>query len=93
MRDLNNIVDKLPLGRPLFERHEIVVANEAFEVYTRDILQCIWALLSDPELTPLLLLVPEQHYADANHKTRMYFDMNTGKWWWATQVSPRVVTA
>ncbi|KAI0649799.1 hypothetical protein C8Q79DRAFT_902444 [Trametes meyenii] len=85
MRELNKIIDKLPSGRPPFERHEIVVANEAFEVYVRDIVQCIHALLGDPEFAPLLLLVPERHYADPNHKTRVYFDMNTGKWWWATQ--------
>ncbi|KAI0827979.1 hypothetical protein BC628DRAFT_1303926, partial [Trametes gibbosa] len=87
MHDLNKIVDKLPMGRPAFERQEIVVSNEAFEVYTRDIIQCIRALLGDPEFTPLLLLVPERHYADSEHTTRVYFDMNTGKWWWATQVS------
>ncbi|KAI0833350.1 hypothetical protein BC628DRAFT_1307698 [Trametes gibbosa] len=87
MHDLNKIVDKLPMGRPAFERQEIVVSNKAFEVYTRDIIQCIRALLGDPEFTPLLLLVPERHYADSEHTTRVYFDMNTGKWWWATQVS------
>ncbi|KAH9846211.1 hypothetical protein C2E23DRAFT_602675 [Lenzites betulinus] len=87
MRDLNKIVDSLPTGRPAFERHEIVVADEAFEVYTRDIIQCIKSLLGDPEFAPLLLLVPERHYADRDHTTRTYFDMNTGKWWWATQAA------
>lgn len=68
-------------------RHEIIVNGEVFEVYFRDILQCIEALFGDPEFAPVLLLVPERHYADANHTIRVYFDMNTGKWWWATQVS------
>lgn len=92
MHDLNKIVDKLPMGRPAFERQEIVVSNKAFEVYTRDIIQCIRALLGDPEFTPLLLLVPERHYADSEHTTRVYFDMNTGKWWWATQVCSHSIT-
>ncbi|KAJ3007938.1 hypothetical protein NUW54_g3348 [Trametes sanguinea] len=86
-RELNAIVDKLPSARPSFERHEIVLAGEAFEVYYRDILECVKALLGDPEFAPLLLLVPERHYADANHTVRVYFDMNTGKWWWATQTA------
>ncbi len=86
-RELNNIIDtKLPPGRPPFQRHEIIVAGEAFEVFYRDILQCIEALFGDPEFAPILLLVPERHYADSEHTVRVYFDMNTGKWWWSTQV-------
>ncbi|KAI1781957.1 hypothetical protein LXA43DRAFT_1069516 [Ganoderma leucocontextum] len=84
--ELNKIIDKqLPSSRPRFQRHEIVVAGEALPVYFRDVLECIKALFSDPEFAPLLLLVPERHYADADHTVRVYFDMNTGKWWWATQ--------
>lgn len=67
-------------------RKEIVVAGEAFEVYYRDIIECIRSLLGDPEFAPLLLLVPEQHYTDGSKTEQVYFDMNTGKWWWATQV-------
>lgn len=86
-RQLNAIIDrKLPNGRPRFQREEIVVAGEAFEVFFRNILECIRALYGDPEFAPLLLLVPEKHYTDATKKERVYFDMHTGKWWWATQV-------
>ncbi|TBU36601.1 hypothetical protein BD309DRAFT_1069783 [Dichomitus squalens] len=85
-RKLNQMVDEqLPPARPRFERHEIVVAGESFEVYIRDILACIESLFSDPEFAPLLLLVPERHYTDADQTVRVYFDMNTGKWWWSTQ--------
>ncbi|KAI1782635.1 hypothetical protein LXA43DRAFT_977455 [Ganoderma leucocontextum] len=84
--ELNKIIDKnLPSLRPHFQRHEIVVAGEGFPVYFRDVLECIKVLFSDPEFAPLLLLVPERHYADADHTVHVYFDMNTGKWWWATQ--------
>ncbi|KAI8985007.1 hypothetical protein BD414DRAFT_547770 [Trametes punicea] len=86
-RELNKIIDKLPSARPQFERHEIVIADEAFEVFYRNILECIKALLGDPEFAPLLLLVPERHYADEQHTVPVYFDMNTGKWWWATQTA------
>ncbi|PIL31105.1 hypothetical protein GSI_05801 [Ganoderma sinense ZZ0214-1] len=85
-RQLNAIIDKkLPNGRPHFQREEIVVAGEAFEVFFRNILECIRALYGDPEFTPLLLLVPEKHYTDETKSERVYFDMHTGKWWWATQ--------
>ncbi|KAI1782434.1 hypothetical protein LXA43DRAFT_905807 [Ganoderma leucocontextum] len=85
-QQLNSIIDKkLPGGRPRFQREEIVVAGEAFEVFFRNILECIRALYGDPEFAPLLLLVPEKHYTDSSKTDRVYFDMNTGKWWWATQ--------
>lgn len=77
---------QLPPARPRFTRHEIVVAGEAQEVYFRDILQCIESLYGDPQFAPILLLTPERHYADEDHTVRVYFDMNTGKWWWAMQV-------
>ncbi|PIL28221.1 hypothetical protein GSI_09633 [Ganoderma sinense ZZ0214-1] len=85
-RQLNAIIDKkLPNGRPRFQREEIVVAGEPFEVFFRNILECIRALYGDLEFTPLLLLVPEKHYTDATKNERVYFDMHIGKWWWATQ--------
>ncbi|KAI8994099.1 hypothetical protein BD414DRAFT_513707 [Trametes punicea] len=82
-RELNKIIDGgLPPSRPRFQRHEIIVAGESFEVYFRDILECIRSLYGDPEFAPLLLLEPEKHFTDEEEKTRVYFDMNTGKWWW-----------
>ncbi|KAI1784280.1 hypothetical protein LXA43DRAFT_976757 [Ganoderma leucocontextum] len=85
-RGLNYIIDRhLPPARPRFQREELVVAGEPQEVFFRDILQCVEALWGDPEFAPILLLVPERHYADADHTVHVYFDMNTGKWWWATQ--------
>lgn len=86
-RELNKIVDqKLPNARPKFHREEIVVGGQPFEVFSRDVLECIEALFGDPEFAPILHLVPERHYSDADKTVRAYFDMNTGKWWWATQV-------
>ncbi|OJT02126.1 hypothetical protein TRAPUB_7421 [Trametes pubescens] len=84
--ELKEILDsKLAAGRPRFKRHEIVIAGEAFEVYFRDVVECIRALFRDPEFAPFLLLTPERHYADADHTVHVYFEMNTGKWWWVTQ--------
>ncbi|CDO69394.1 hypothetical protein BN946_scf185040.g7 [Trametes cinnabarina] len=86
MSELNKIIDgHLPAGRPRFKRREIVVQGEAFEVYYRDVLECIRALFGDPEFAQDLLLVPERHYTDASRQTRVYFDMNTGDWWWRIQ--------
>lgn len=78
--------DGLSSGRPRFIRREIKVAGEVFEVFYRDIIQCVRALYGDPEFTGLLVFAPERHYADADHTVRVYFDMHTGRWWWDTQV-------
>ncbi|KAI0683028.1 hypothetical protein C8Q76DRAFT_772508 [Earliella scabrosa] len=84
--ELNTIIDKkLSSGRPRFIRREIVVADEAFEVFYRDVIECIRALYGDPEFAGLLVFAPERHYADADHTLRVYFDMHTGEWWWSTQ--------
>lgn len=90
--ELNAIIDeKLTSGRPRFIRREIVVAGEAFEVFYRDVIECVRALYGDPEFAGLLVFTPERHYADRDHTVRVYFDMHTGEWWWSTQV--RVITA
>ncbi|KAG1770541.1 hypothetical protein EDD22DRAFT_977201 [Suillus occidentalis] len=85
-RELNNIIDsKIPACRPRFKRQEILVAGKAFDVYFRDILQCVKALYRDPELAPYLVFAPERHYSDEDQTQRLYHDMYTGNWWWHTQ--------
>ncbi|KAG2124977.1 hypothetical protein BD769DRAFT_1358565 [Suillus cothurnatus] len=87
-RELNQIIDgQLPCRRPRFKREEIVVADEAFDVYSRNIMECVKALYSDPEFSQHLNYAPERHYVDADKTIRMYHDIHTGKWWWSTQVT------
>jgi hypothetical protein len=83
--ELNHLIDTLP-GPPKFKRDEIIVAGQAFDVYYRDILECIKALYSNPEFSAGLAFKPERHYIDEDMTIRMYSEMYTGKWWWATQV-------
>ncbi|KAH7903989.1 hypothetical protein BJ138DRAFT_1107200 [Hygrophoropsis aurantiaca] len=85
-RQLNQIIDKkLPTRRPQFQREEIEIAGESYDVYFRDILECVKALYGDPEFARYLVFTPERHYSDANRTMRMYHDLHTGKWWWDTQ--------
>ncbi|KAJ6616602.1 hypothetical protein B0H10DRAFT_1799063 [Mycena sp. CBHHK59/15] len=84
-RELNQIIDEKLPGRPKFQRREIVVGGEAYDVYFRNILECVKALYGDPEFSAHLKFAPEHHYADKDETIRLYHDMHTGKWWWATQ--------
>lgn len=84
--ELNKVIDARLPQRPAFKRHEIVVAGESFDLYSRDIVECIKALWQDPEFLPYLVFEPERHYADDKHDIRMFHDMHTGNWWWSTQV-------
>ncbi|KAG6907625.1 hypothetical protein DXG01_008161 [Tephrocybe rancida] len=84
-RTLNKIIDNSLPGRPCFKRHEILIANEVCEVFFRDVVACIRALLGDPDFAVYLVLVPEKHYTDESKSIRLYRDMHTGKWWWLTQ--------
>ncbi|KAI0688790.1 hypothetical protein BC835DRAFT_1283994 [Cytidiella melzeri] len=85
-RELNLIIDThLPARRPPFKHRTIKIANEEYDVYFRDILECVKALFSNPEFTPNLILKPERLYADEDQTIRVYHDMHTGRWWWSRQ--------
>ncbi|KAF8815656.1 hypothetical protein BYT27DRAFT_7224873 [Phlegmacium glaucopus] len=72
--ELNQIIyTKLP-GRPQFTRQEVVQSGEVLEFYTRDIIECLRALWGDPD------------FEDQDMTIWIYHEMNTGKWWWDTQV-------
>ncbi|THU78566.1 hypothetical protein K435DRAFT_824095 [Dendrothele bispora CBS 962.96] len=84
--ELHKIIDNdLPIQRPSFTRAEVVVAGEAFDLYKRDILECIRALYGSPEHAQYLCVAPERHYSDPDKTCRLYHDMHTGEWWWNTQ--------
>ncbi|THU87442.1 hypothetical protein K435DRAFT_681657 [Dendrothele bispora CBS 962.96] len=86
--ELNKIIDhEIPIERPAFTRSEVVIAGESFDLYKRDILQCIRALYGSPDHVKYLCTVPERHYTDADKTCRMYHDIHTGKWWWDMQVA------
>ena len=52
----------------------------------RDIIECLHALWGDPDFDRDLILEPERLYVDGDMTIQIYHDMNTGKWWWDTQV-------
>ncbi|KAF5345632.1 hypothetical protein D9758_015168 [Tetrapyrgos nigripes] len=84
--DLNKIIDnKLPNGRPPFQREEVIVQGHTLEVYFRDILQCVRALYGDADFSEYLKYAPEQHFDDSTCCEQLYHDMHTGRWWWSTQ--------
>ena len=43
-QQLDQLVDTLPSKRPQFRRHEIAVGGEPFEIYAREIMDCLVAL-------------------------------------------------
>jgi hypothetical protein len=85
--ELNAIVDHgLLTGRPKFKCEQIVVAGEAFDIYYRDVIECVKSLYGAPDFTKYLAFAPERHYSDEDEMIRLFHDMHTGKWWWDTQV-------
>ncbi|KAG2153819.1 hypothetical protein DEU56DRAFT_725961 [Suillus clintonianus] len=85
-KELNKIIDKDLPGQPKFKCEQIVIAGEAFDVFYRDIIECIKALYGDPDFADFLIFAPERHYADEDHTVWLFHDMHTGKWWWDTQM-------
>ncbi|KAJ3792080.1 hypothetical protein GGU11DRAFT_761066, partial [Lentinula aff. detonsa] len=63
---LNAIIDEqLPSICPKFERQEVVVQGQAYEMYFRDILECLKLLYGDAEFIEYLKFAPERHYENA----------------------------
>ncbi|KAF9522196.1 hypothetical protein CPB83DRAFT_872063 [Crepidotus variabilis] len=90
--ELNKIIDTHLPSRPRFKRHEVIIAGEAFELFARDIVECLRALWGDPDFLPFLVFEPEEHYTDDNHTIRLFHDMHTGIWWWDTQMKKSGIT-
>lgn len=63
-----------------------MIGGVAYDVYLRNVLDCIRALWRDAEFSPVLMFEPERHYLDENKDVRLFHDMNTGDWWWGVQV-------
>jgi len=85
--ELNKIIDKkLPNGLPQFIREEVELGGQKYEFYHRDILQCVRVLYGDPELAECLAYAPEQHFTGPDKKSRIFSEMNSGRWWWTRQV-------
>ncbi|KAG1853554.1 hypothetical protein C8R48DRAFT_749627 [Suillus tomentosus] len=84
-KELDKIIDNNLPGRPKFKGEQIIVAGEAFDVFYRDIIECIKALYSDPDFADFLVFAPEHHYADEDQTVRLFHDMHTGQWWWDMQ--------
>ncbi|KAG1837634.1 hypothetical protein DFJ58DRAFT_718846 [Suillus subalutaceus] len=84
-RELNKIIDQELPGRLKFKREQIIIANEVFDVYYCDIIECINALFNDPNFADFLVFAPERHYADEDETVHLYHEMHTGKWWWNSQ--------
>ncbi|RXW20300.1 hypothetical protein EST38_g5564 [Candolleomyces aberdarensis] len=84
--ELNKLIDsKLPSPTPAFERIPFKLGGEVFEVYMRNIMECVKSLFKNPEFAPYLKYAPEKHYTDSSCTIRLYHDMHTGDWWWDTQ--------
>ncbi|THU79268.1 hypothetical protein K435DRAFT_875663 [Dendrothele bispora CBS 962.96] len=71
--ELNRIIDQsLPSRRPSFIREEVVIAGKAFDLYKRDIMECVRALYGSPDHSQYLCFMPERHYTDASKTRRLY---------------------
>ncbi|KAJ6506503.1 hypothetical protein C8R45DRAFT_1050904 [Mycena sanguinolenta] len=75
----------LPTGRPAFQREEVFVAGEAFDVYFRDIIECIRALYSDPSLRTSWFSRQKDTMQTWTRLCASTMIFTHRQWWWATQ--------
>ncbi|KAJ7769505.1 hypothetical protein B0H16DRAFT_1661035 [Mycena metata] len=55
-QQFNAIIDEKRPGRPKFTRSEVVAAGEVFELYSRNIIECVRALFGDTDFAPYLFV-------------------------------------
>ena len=89
-------VDELPIG-PEWKCNIIEVPgdlldddgnpmSEQLELWHRDPVECVKALIGNPAFKDFISYVPERVYRDDKGKVRVFNEMWTGDWWWETQV-------
>lgn len=67
--------------------------KEVLEFWTRDPLDCIRELISNPAFRDQLAYTPERAYdhIDGLEENRVWDEMWTGDWWWNKQVSTSLI--
>ncbi|KAI0058289.1 hypothetical protein BV25DRAFT_1919489 [Artomyces pyxidatus] len=85
--ELNKIIDQQLPPRPKWICEEVEVHGKTFEVYYRDVLECIRTLYGNPEFSKYMVYAPEKHFTDKEKTSRVYHEMHTGDWWWRVQVA------
>jgi hypothetical protein len=86
VKELNKKIDTHLSGRPRFQCKRLTVDGEPLEFYSRDVIESIRCLYSDPRFAQHLVFAPERHYTSNECTTRIYNEMYTGDWWWKVQV-------
>lgn len=63
--------------------------KEVLEFWTRDPIECIQELISNPTYKDHMAYTPERAYdhIDGTSESRIWDEMWTGDWWWNIQVS------
>ncbi|KAI0055816.1 hypothetical protein BV25DRAFT_1815106, partial [Artomyces pyxidatus] len=83
--NVNKIIDTQLPTTPEFCCKEIEVDGETYEVYFRDVMECIRSLYGNLEFSKFMAYAPEQHFADEEMTNRVYDEMHSGNWWWRMQ--------
>lgn len=89
-------IDQLPVG-PDFTPKTVTITGdlldqhgarmkEEVELWVRDPIECIRELLGNPMFREHTVYQPRRVYTSEARTSRVYDEMDTGDWWWDTQV-------
>lgn len=90
-RSLNQVIDELPGNAPwqtstFTVDHQPSGTKTEHTLHFRDPVECVKYLYSNPVFVDHMKFAPERHFFDEEMEHRVYNEMNTGDWWWETQV-------
>ncbi|KAF8582511.1 hypothetical protein K439DRAFT_1618211 [Ramaria rubella] len=87
-RALNQVIDhELPCHPPL-RKVPICLAgtHETFHLYHCNVMECIHELWRRPLLCVNQMYAPQKHFTDNRDCDQLRNELNTGEWWWKTQL-------
>ncbi|KAF7795599.1 hypothetical protein EIP86_006762, partial [Pleurotus ostreatoroseus] len=86
-RALNQRIDhELPNGPQWLHRSlHLNGFTNCINLYSRDILECLDTLYSNPRFADTMHLVPERHYTNSSKTSRIFRGVHTGDWTWTRQ--------
>lgn len=81
-------IDSLPPG-PQMHKYTVSFGKggtQAVEFCSKDILEVLKQLVSNPRFEHHIDYVPHKHYTNQSRKVRVYNETSSGNWMWRMQV-------
>ncbi|KAF7799078.1 hypothetical protein EIP86_010308 [Pleurotus ostreatoroseus] len=87
-RTLNRLIDHQLPNTPEWLHRYVALTDTAqqYDLYNRDILECLDTLHGNPLFADTMHYKPEKHFTDRSKTSRIYHGIHTARWMWKCQL-------